>query len=178
MRTRTITVIAASVGVAVATATGVTYASSALESTPKSTPPKSAPVVVEKPAPAAGAPAAAPLGGTGAHEEHDARRKDDEHHHHGRIHINERSYPAAPGSCITVVNVISNTFGAVSFNIRNESDKTLEFFTGATCDNGPAVATVGPRSSSNAIPGVPAGAIIVGSFRTIDHDNNNHHDKH
>lgn len=174
MRTRTITVIAASVGVAVATATGVTYASSALESTPKSTPPKSAPVVVEKPAPAAGAPAAAPLGGTGAHEEHDqGKREHDNNHHHGRIFINERSYGADPGSCIAVVNVVN----ATSFNIRNESDKTVEFFNGIACDNGAPIATVGPRSASNAITGVQpvAPLAIVGSFRVIHH---NHHDKH
>lgn len=186
MRTRTITVIAASVGVAVATATGVTYASSALESTPKSTP-KSAPVVVEKPAPAAGAPAAAPLGGTGAHEEHDERRRehdkndnnDNNDHHHGRILINERPYAAVPGSCIAVVNVATSTVGATNFNIRNESEKTVEFFNGITCDNGPAVATVGPHSSTSTGPGQIAGDLIVGSFRVIHHDHhNNHHNKH
>lgn len=180
MRTRTITVIAASVGVAVATATGVTYASSALESTPKSTPPKSAPIVVEKPAPAAGAPAAAPLGGTGAHEEHDARRREDnQHHNQGRIFINERSYGADPGSCIAVVNINEAVFGANSFNIRNESDKTVEFFSGVTCDNGAPLAVVGPHSSNTSVAGVTAaaGTLRVGSFRVIDHHNNNH-DKH
>lgn len=96
--------------------------------------------------------------------------------------INERTYAADPGSCIVVVNanpVVAPGLGANSFNIRNESDKTVEFFNGITCDNGAPIATVGPRSSATAItpaPPILPGA-IVGSFRVVDehhgHNGNN-----
>ena len=65
----------------------------------------------------------------------------------GRIHINERSYSAQPDGCITVVSGL----GSRSFNVRNDSRRTVELFRGATCDNGSPVATVGPWSTSNGV---------------------------
>ncbi|MFE7329324.1 hypothetical protein ACFU8W_30950 [Streptomyces sp. NPDC057565] len=94
----------------------------------------------------------------------------------GRIFINERSYSArGEDGCITVVSGL----GARSFNIRNESRRTVEFFRGATCDNGSPVATVGPWSTSNGVftrqhirGGVFVKNGVVGSFRVVrDHFN-------
>ncbi|SOD75842.1 hypothetical protein SAMN06272781_3660 [Streptomyces sp. 1222.2] len=189
MRTRKVTVIAAAVGVAVAAATGVTYASSALESAPKTT------SLVQDAAPVA------PRGGNGTGTEAGSNASSDpggkenwggkrgegrgegrsegrgDNREEGRIYINERSYSADPGSCIAVVNVnslIVPPLNSTSFNIRNESDRTVEFYNGVTCDNGAPVATVGPRSSSHSVAGQQQlqNLAIVGSFRVI---NNGHH---
>ncbi|QFR02831.1 hypothetical protein F9278_26655 [Streptomyces phaeolivaceus] len=176
--------IAASVGVAVAAATGVTYASSALESAPRST------SIVQD-----AAPAPAPRGGNGTGTEAGSNAASDsggkenwngkrgegrgdrgDNRDEGRIYINERSYSADPGSCIAVVNLNSviDQFDTTSFNIRNESERTVEFYNGLTCDNGAPVATVGPRSSSHAVAGDQEleDLVVVGSFRVI---NNGHH---
>jgi hypothetical protein len=67
--------------------------------------------------------------------------------------------------------------GARSFNVRNDSRRTVEFFRGATCDNGSPVATVGPWSTSNGVftrhhirGGVFVKNGVVGSFRVVrDH---------
>ncbi|MFF8917268.1 hypothetical protein ACF08M_29135 [Streptomyces sp. NPDC015032] len=94
------------------------------------------------------------------------------HREEGRIHINERTYSARPGGCITVVSGL----GAKSLNIRNDSRRTVEVFRGATCDNGAPIATVGPRSSSDGVfPGHVRGGVfvkngVVGSFRVIKHN--------
>ncbi|MEU1519166.1 hypothetical protein ABZ490_44740 [Streptomyces sp. NPDC005811] len=165
MRARTIAVIAVSAGVAAAAVTGVTYANAVPE-----TPPRSAPAVHE--AVHEAAPASAPLGGD-ANDSYGYNRdntRDDD----GRIQINERSYLADPASCIAVVNVANPIAGATSFNIRNNSRRTVQFFSGITCDAGAPVAVVGPGSTNNAVPGLitPAfdalpGGIIVGSFRVV-----------
>ncbi|WP_055627015.1 hypothetical protein [Streptomyces hirsutus] len=87
----------------------------------------------------------------------------------GRIHINERSYSAAPGGCITVVSGL----GSRSLNIRNDSRRSVEVFRGATCDNGAPIATVGPHSSSDGVhPRHVEGGVfvkngVVGSFRVV-----------
>jgi hypothetical protein len=93
----------------------------------------------------------------------------------GRIHINERSYSAQPDGCITVVSGL----GSRSFNVRNDSRRTVELFRGATCDNGSPVATVGPWSTSNGVftrqvhGGVFVRNGVVGSFRVVrDHYGN------
>ncbi|MFD5059780.1 hypothetical protein [Streptomyces sp. NPDC058394] len=93
----------------------------------------------------------------------------------GRIHINERSYSAHPDGCITVVSGL----GSRSFNVRNDSRRTVELFRGATCDNGSPVATVGPWSTSNGVftrqvrGGVWVKNGVVGSFRVVrDHYGN------
>ncbi|WP_251828654.1 hypothetical protein [Streptomyces sp. ATCC 21386] len=200
MRTRKITVIAASVGVAVAAATGVTYASSALESAPKSA------SIVQDAAPVAprggngtgteaGSNAASAPADAGGKEGWSGSRKGSEgrggnggenrgehrgNHDEGRIYINERSYSSDPGSCIAVINVNSLLAPAVnttSFNIRNESDRTVEFYRGVTCDQGAPVATVGPRSSSHAVAGQQTTEIVavVGSFRVINGNGYGHH---
>jgi len=153
MRRRTVVAIAASTGIAALAATGVNYASAS------SSAPQSAPSVGE-------AAASVPLGGDG--QTNNRFRNDD-----GRIHVNERTYAAEPGVCTAAISS-----PATSFNVRNDSDKSVEFFTGITCDNGAASATIGPRNSSSAIPGTlvfDAGVApfaLVGSFRVI-HDN--HH---
>ncbi|MEV7200851.1 hypothetical protein [Streptomyces griseoluteus] len=91
----------------------------------------------------------------------------------GRIEVNERSYSAHSGDCITVVSGL----GAKTLNIRNESRKAVEVFRGVVCDNGAPIATVGPRSSSYGVrPGWTKGIDIdngvVASFRVV----NRHHD--
>ncbi|MFE2586202.1 hypothetical protein, partial [Streptomyces sp. NPDC059378] len=89
----------------------------------------------------------------------------------GRIFINERSYNAYPGDCITVVSGL----GAWSLNVRNESRRTVEVFRGAVCDNGAPVATVGPWSSSDGVHPGRTRAVdikhgVVASFRVVrDH---------
>lgn len=150
MRRRAVIAIAASVGLTALAATGVNYASAS------SSVPQSARSVQD-------AAPSAPFGGDGQTGYN--HRNDD----HGRIHVNERTYSAEPGVCTAVVSS-----PATSFNVRNESDKTVEFFSGITCDAGAAIATIGPRNSSSAIPGTTVfdGAVVpfalVGSFRAFD----------
>ncbi|WP_461111931.1 hypothetical protein, partial [Streptomyces chlorus] len=102
-------------------------------------------------------------GGDSEGEDHEGRGFE------GRIHINERSYSAAPGGCITVVSGL----GSRSLNIRNDSRRTVEVFRGATCDNGAPIATVGPHSSSDGVrPRHVKGGVfvkngVVGSFRVV-----------
>jgi hypothetical protein len=147
MSKRFVAVTAAAVGAAALAATGITYASAAPTT-------KEAPVVET-------APVSVPMGGdTGHHEENER----------GLIHVNERTYSADPGGCVTVVSGL----GSTSFNVRNDSKKTVEVFTGATCDNGAPIATVGPHSSANGVvTGTVAGGVtvpggVVGSFRVVD----------
>ncbi|MFE2087685.1 hypothetical protein [Streptomyces sp. NPDC059460] len=190
-RTRTFAVTAAVAGAAVLATTGITYAS-AVGST------QAAPSVQQA------APAADPLGGDsggrgnegrgneggygggygggnnrGGNERGGNERGGNErggygHKEEGRIFINERSYSArGEDGCITVVSGL----GSRSFNVRNDSRRTVEFFRGATCDNGSPVATVGPWSTSNGVftrqhirGGVFVKNGVVGSFRVVrDH---------
>ncbi|PWI04881.1 hypothetical protein DIZ27_42635 [Streptomyces sp. NWU339] len=191
MKTRPNVVTAAVAAAAALAVTGITYASaSAYE------PAQAAPAVQQ-----AAAPAAAPLGGESGQgnegrgfedkgnegrgfegkgnegrgfegKDHEGRgfenRGFEEKEFEGRIHINERSFSARPDGCITVVSGL----GANSFNIRNDSKRTVEFFRGATCDNGAPVATVGPHSEANGIKvhhteGVRVKNGVVGSFRVV-----------
>jgi hypothetical protein len=110
----------------------------------------------------------------GGNERGNERGRERRHHREGRIFINERSYSArGEDGCITVVSGL----GAKSFNVRNDSRRTVEFFRGATCDNGSPVATVGPWSTSNGVftrdhirGGVKVRNGVVGSFRVVrDH---------
>ncbi|MFI9601429.1 hypothetical protein ACIHCX_16375 [Streptomyces sp. NPDC052043] len=162
---------AAIAAAAALTATGITYATAA-------TAPQTAPAVVKQ----APAPAYAPMGGEGGQGkgnegggrggeggergeqgergEHGKRR-----HHEGRIHINERTFSGRPDGCITVVSGL----GSRSFNIRNDSRNTVEFFRGVTCDNGAPVATVGPHSEANN---------VRTKFRDEDEDENCEKDEH
>ncbi|MFE7243697.1 hypothetical protein [Streptomyces sp. NPDC057580] len=200
MKTRTVAMTAAAVGAAVIATTGITYASAA-GSAPAATP------SVQQAAPAAqqAAPDAAPLGGEGGGNSGNGgnggkgneggygggggggygggnnrggnERGGFRHKEEGRIFINERSYSArGEEGCITVVSGL----GARSFNVRNDSRRTVEFFRGATCDNGSPVATVGPWSTSNGVftrhhirGGVFVKNGVVGSFRVV----RDHYDK-
>ncbi|MFE2986316.1 hypothetical protein [Streptomyces sp. NPDC059262] len=158
MSKRSIAVTAAIAGAAALAATGINYAAAAgTEAAP------AAPAVRQ-----AAAPAAAPLGGDSGQ----GKEKEGNHHYYkGRIQFNERSYSAETDGCITVVSGL----GARSFNVRNDSWKTVEVFRGATCDNGSPVATVGPWSSSTSVhPFRVRGGVfvkngVVGSFRVV-HD--------
>ncbi|MFD8706450.1 hypothetical protein ACFV1W_28255 [Kitasatospora sp. NPDC059648] len=165
--------LAASAAVAV---TGISYASAASEPVAKAAP------VVQEAAPAA-APALAPLdGGTKGNEGKGNEGKGNEgrerherherHEHRGVIHVNERTYSADDFGCITVVSGL----GAKSLNVRNDSHRTVEVFSGAVCDNGAPIATVGPHSASDGVhpkrvhEGVEVDDGVVGSFRVVRHD--------
>ncbi|MGW8883200.1 hypothetical protein [Streptomyces sp. NPDC055749] len=165
MKNRSLAVTAAVVGAAALTATGINYAVASDQAAPTSK--RSAPVAAPAAGPAA-APAAAPAaprGGSGK----------DDYHHEGRIHINERSYSAESDGCTIAVSGL----GAESFNVRNDTKKTVEVFSGATCDNGAPIATVGPFSTSNGVSpdeidgGLSVEDGVVGSFRVVD----GHHNK-
>ncbi|MGJ5753742.1 hypothetical protein FB563_1882 [Streptomyces puniciscabiei] len=151
------TVVTAGVASAAAlAATGITYASAASAPAPQSAP---------------AAAAAAPLGGDNGQGKGNEGWSKREEGDWGRIQINERSYSAHPGDCITVVSGL----GARSLNIRNDSHKTVEVFRGVVCDNGAPIATVGPHSSAD---GVHVGKVddirikdgVVASFRVIHRD--------
>ncbi|MER6102866.1 hypothetical protein ABT115_11190 [Streptomyces sp. NPDC001832] len=180
MVTRSTVVTAALAAAAALAATGITYASAA-----SSEPAQAAPVVQQ-----ATAPVSALTGGEsgkgnegkgneggyekgeqekGEHEKGRHEKKRERRHFLGRIHINERTYPAVVDGCVTVVSGL----GSKSLNIRNDSHKTVEVFRGATCDNGAPLATVGPWSSSDGVRtghvkgGVKVRHGVVGSFRVI-----------
>lgn len=147
------------------TATGITYAAAA--------PARQAQTALA--AQQALAPAQAPFGGgTGNGDAHKGNEDHGDEDHHrdfdeGWIQINERSYFAHPGGCVTVISGL----GATSLNIRNDSRRTVEVFRGVTCDNGAPIATVGPRSSSDGVTPGPTEAVtvkngVVGSFRVVD----------
>ncbi|MEU0837010.1 hypothetical protein [Streptomyces sp. NPDC005969] len=191
MKTRTVAVTAAAVGAAVIATTGITYASAAGSTQAAPSYQQAAPAVQQA------APDAAPLGGEGGgnggggkgnegggkgnegggyggYGGNERGHKERRFHREGRIFINERSYSArGEDGCITVVSGL----GAKSFNVRNDSRRTVEFFQGATCDNGSPVATVGPWSTSNGVftrkhirGGVKVRNGVVGSFRVVrDH---------
>jgi hypothetical protein len=142
------------------TATGITYASAA-----------SAPVPQSAPAVAAAAPLDGMSGPGKGNEGRGGRgggwgRGGD----WGRIEINERSYSAHPGDCITVVSGL----GARTLNIRNDTRKTVEVFRGAVCDNGAPIATVGPHSSADGVRPCPTHGVhvkdgVLASFRVVRH---------
>lgn len=162
MRTRTVVGIALSVGLTVLAATTVNYASAS------SSVPESAASVQEA---AASLPQGGDMGGDGqtggdGRSKYGYERGDDDRR---RVYVNERTYSVEGGECIAVISS-----PATSFNVRNETDKRVEFFTGITCDNGAAIATIGRGDSSNAIPGTVVfdGNVVpfalVGSFRAVD----------
>ncbi|MEU9476652.1 hypothetical protein [Streptomyces sp. NPDC048191] len=73
---------------------------------------------------------------------------------------------------------MASGLGAKSFNVRNESRRTVEIFRGANCDGGPPVATVGPRSETFGVVAHGHGGEfggerafghhgVVGSFRVV-----------
>ncbi|WP_326793261.1 hypothetical protein OHA79_43325 [Streptomyces sp. NBC_00841] len=109
-------------------------------------------------------------GGFGRGDGRDGGYDDDYGDREGRIQFNERTYSAHTDGCITVVSGL----GSRSFNVRNDSRKTVEVFSGVTCDDGSPVATVGPWSTSNGVftrfvrGGVWVKHGVVGSFRVVD----------
>ncbi|MFJ6903301.1 hypothetical protein [Streptomyces griseoluteus] len=178
------TVITAAVSAAAAmAATGITYASAASASAPQEAP---AAVAAVTGGSGQGGTAKGNAGGNSNGNNNskgnegkgnEGNDRGDDHEgggdYKGRIEINERSYSAHPGDCITVVSGL----GAKTLNIRNESRKGVEVFRGAVCDNGAPIATVGPHSSSYGVkPGCVEGLDIdrgvVASFRVVKR----HHD--
>lgn len=200
MTARSTVLTAAITAAAALTATGSTFTSAATNEPPQATP------VVQKAAPApAPARAPKDRGdagrsnegrsdneGRGGNDEGrgnqgrgndegrggDERRGDQDRGHggrdddEGRIHLNERTYSASPGGCVSVASGL----GSTSFNIFNDSRRTVEVFSGATCDNGAPVATVGPHGSTQGVfPNRVEGGVFVsngvgGSFRVIEND--------
>ncbi|MGW2823731.1 hypothetical protein ACWC24_22475 [Streptomyces sp. NPDC001443] len=165
MKLRSTAVTAAVSAAAALAATGITYASAA--STPAAAP-HAAPAVA----------AALPDGGNGNGDDNskgdeggkgnEGRGGGGHRYYEGRIEINERSYSAYPGDCITVVSGL----GARTLNVRNDTKRTVEVFRGAVCDNGAPIATVGPRSSSDGVHPGRTHAIhikhgVVASFRVV-----------
>ncbi|MER7676090.1 hypothetical protein [Streptomyces sp. NPDC096934] len=167
MTTRNIAVTAAVAAATALVATGVTYASAT--AAPSATP------TVNQIAPSGGDT------GQSKGKEGNIQSKGNEggggggdrggrRHYEGRIDFNERSYSARSWGCITVVSGL----GSKSFNVRNDSHKTVEVFRGATCDNGSPIATVGPWSTSNGVVpfrvhgGVKVRDGVVGSFRVVE----------
>ncbi|MFB6960667.1 hypothetical protein ACFCYB_27560 [Streptomyces sp. NPDC056309] len=145
---------AAVAAAAALTATGITYATAA--TAPQA---RVAPAVAQQ----APAPAYAPMGND---------RGERRHHRIGRIFINERSFSAVPDGCVTVVSGL----GSKSFNIRNDSKHTVEFFRGVTCDNGAPIATVGPRSEANNVR--PGKNRDEDEDEKGEHEKGEHHKKH
>ncbi|MFF1835552.1 hypothetical protein ACFVXE_15290 [Streptomyces sp. NPDC058231] len=169
MTTRTVAVTAAVVGAAALAVTGISYASA-------SGTPQAAPAV--QPAVAAQAPLGGDSGNAGKGNEGKGNEggggygggRGGHNYYEGRIYINERSYSARTDGCITVVSGL----GSRTFNVRNDSRRSVEVFRGATCDNGSPVATIGPWSTSNSVfartvrGGVFVRNGVVGSFRVIE----------
>ncbi|MEU8968727.1 hypothetical protein AB0D11_05520 [Streptomyces monashensis] len=162
--------VAGAAGLAV---TGITYASAASAPAPQAAP---------------AAAVSAPLGGNGSSNNNQNNNNDNwgkgnegkgnegrgggerREHREGRVFINERSYSAHPGDCITVVSGL----GANSLNIRNDSHRTVEVFRGAVCDNGAPIATVGAHSDSYGVHACPPEGVhvkdgVLASFRVIRH---------
>jgi hypothetical protein len=182
-KTRSAAVAAVAAAAAALAATGITYASAASESGTQPAP------ATQQAARAAQAPVDANNNGNGNNNgnngnegkgnegkgnegRHEERRHEERRHHEeeGRIFINERSYSAHAGSCITVVSGL----GAKTLNIRNDTRHRVEVFRGAVCDNGAPVATVGPHSSSEGVKvkrvkdGVKVDDGVVASFWVVE----------
>ena len=157
MTTRNIAVTAAVAAASALVATGVTYASAGAT-------PVAAPTI--NPAVLTGGDNGRSKGDEGDRDDRDGGGWGRE----GRIDFNERSYSSHSWGCITVVSGL----GSRSFNVRNDSHKTVEVYSGATCDNGSPVATVGPWSTSNGVMprwvrgGVKVRDGVVGSFRVVE----------
>ncbi|MFE4415843.1 hypothetical protein [Streptomyces sp. NPDC056821] len=186
MPTRTFAVAAAAVGAAVLAATGITYAATSGSSpaSPSVHQPAAAVHRAAKPEkPAAqpdqrAAPAAAPESGGGPGGEkdggggRDGGGRDFGRKEEGRIYFNDRVYSAAAEGCITTASGL----GSSSFNVFNDSRRTIEVFRGFTCDNGAPVATVGPHGATNGVvTRTVQGSLfgddgVVGSFLVLTDD--------
>ncbi|GAB7064899.1 hypothetical protein ACFQ1B_04180 [Streptomyces mexicanus] len=181
-KTRSHAITAGIAAAAALTATGITYATAAPA-------PQSAPAAAVQQAPMGGdngnnnnSNSKGNEGndhGGGGGGDHGGNNHGRKHREEGWIHVNERSYSAHPTGCVTVISGL----GSNSFNIRNDSRKTVEVFRGATCDNGAPIATVGPWSTSNGVrPGkshsVKVKDGVLASFRIVhDRDHDDRDDK-
>ncbi|MGW4048176.1 hypothetical protein [Streptomyces sp. NPDC004721] len=201
MPTRTFAVAAAGVGAAVLAATGITYAATSGSSpaSPSAHQPAIAVQRAAKPEQRAAqpdqraAPAAAPESGGGPGGEKDGGRgreggdrddggregggregggRDFGRKQEGKIYFNDRVYSAAAEGCITTASGL----GSSSFNVFNDSRRTIEVFRGFTCDNGAPVATVGPHGATNGVVtrtvqgGLFGDDGVVGSFLVLTDD--------
>lgn len=152
MQKRTAALIAGSAAAVAMTITGVTYASADSAQSARE----------------AVRPASAPLGGDSDHEyKHeykDEYKKDKDYRGYkkdgGQIQINERTYSANPGACVSVTNFL----GTQTFNISNDTDRVVQFFDGTNCNDGNPAAVVLPGDSAF---GVDTNS-VDGSFRVID----------
>ncbi|MGW1401510.1 hypothetical protein ACWCRF_23255 [Streptomyces sp. NPDC002405] len=166
MPTRTFAVAAAGVGAAVLAATGITYAatSGSSQASPSVHQPAAAVHRAAQPDQRAAqpdqraaqpdqraAPAAAPENGGGREgdggRDREGGGRDFGRKEGGRIYFNDRVYSAAAEGCITTASGL----GSSSFNVFNDSRRTIEVFRGFTCDNGAPVATVGPHGATNGV---------------------------
>jgi hypothetical protein len=151
MQTRTVALIAGSAAAVAMTVTGVTFASADSSQSASS-------------AREAVRPASAPLGGDHEREDDDYKKDYDGHKKdHDEIQINERTYSAHPGACVSVTNL--DGLGTATFNISNDSHKVVEFFNGVNCNSGNPAAVVLPGDSRFDVTVDPPG---FGSFRVID----------
>ncbi|GAB2813715.1 hypothetical protein GCM10027073_52490 [Streptomyces chlorus] len=177
MPTRTFAVAAVGVGAAALAATGITYAatSASAPASPSVHQPAAAAQRAAQPEQRV-APAAAPASGGSANGEKDEGRDREgggRNYGHekkeGRIYFNERVYSASTEGCVTAASGL----GSSSFNVFNDSRKTIAVFRGFTCDNGAPVATVGPHGATNGVvtrtvhEGVFGDDGVVGSFLVI-----------
>ncbi|MFB7738553.1 hypothetical protein ACFC08_30050 [Streptomyces sp. NPDC056112] len=184
MPTRTFAVAAAGVGAAVLAATGITYAATSGSSPASpSVHQRAAPVVHRAAQPdqraaqpeQRAAPAAAPESGGGERgggRDREGGGRDFGRKEEGRIYFNDRVYSAAAEGCITTASGL----GSSSFNVFNDSRRTIEVFRGFTCDNGAPVATVGPHGATNGVvTRTVQGSLfgddgVVGSFLVLADD--------
>lgn len=113
------------------------------------------------------------MGGGPSNNNNEKGNKEDhghggKHHERGYIQINDRIYSPHTTGCVTLVNGL----GSTTFEILNESRKTIEVFQGVTCDNGAPLATVGPHSTGGVTPdrihSLKVKHGVAGSFRIID----------
>ncbi|MER5182982.1 hypothetical protein ABT009_32290 [Streptomyces sp. NPDC002896] len=189
MKTRTVAVTTAAVGVAALTLTGITYASDSdyAESGRQAV------------------PASAPFGGDNGEKKDDKENKEDKGydkedkgydyekkgnkghgkkdkgHDKGKIIVNGQKYPAHKYQCFPVTSVQVHGHkhdGAVAddtFNVENLSNKIVEFFDTVNCSDTPE-AILSPKSSQFVVDGNVEGDVIVGSFKVIDGHGNKGYD--
>ncbi|MGI5405164.1 hypothetical protein ACQEV9_00040 [Streptomyces chartreusis] len=143
MQKRSAALIAASAAAVAVTVTGVTYASADS--------PQSGQEGVR--------PASAPLGGDSDYEYKDGHgyKKDS-----GEIQVNERTYSEDPGACVAVVRPAG---AGQTFNIFNNTDRLVEFFSANNCDGGEPTRVL-PGESRVGIVGVPTSSFRVVDFRS------------
>ncbi|OAH11130.1 hypothetical protein [Streptomyces jeddahensis] len=180
MKTRTVAVTTAAVGVAALTLTGMTYASATGSS-------QSAPQAIADHARYGGEDSEKKDEGKDydykkedkgydkedkdydkGHKGYDKGHKD---HDEDKVVVNGQKYPAHKYQCFPVASVqVPNGDGPVAddtFNVENLSNKIVEFFDTINCSNTPE-AILSPKSSQFVVDGNVEDDVIVGSFKVID----------